>query len=250
MVAFNPMTTVDQPLPVAGGAAKRAYVRQVFEDIAPRYDLLNHVLSLNADRRWRRAAVDTLRYETAPNGLYLDLCAGTLDLSAELAGRGDFTGTVIATDFVTSMLRLGRGKAERVAPATADALTLPFADAEFDGAMVGFGVRNLMDLDAGLREAARVLKPGARFVVLEFTTPAWQPFRAIYLAYLQQVLPRIGRMVSKHRTAYQWLPASVLPFPEPPVLAQRLVEAGFRPVTWQTVWGGIVAIHCATRATA
>jgi demethylmenaquinone methyltransferase/2-methoxy-6-polyprenyl-1,4-benzoquinol methylase len=244
------MTTVDQPLPVAGGAAKRAYVRQVFQDIAPRYDALNHVLSLNADRGWRRAAVNALRHDTPSNGTYLDLCAGTLDLSAELANRRDFTGRVVATDFVTAMLRLGRGKAARVAPATADALTLPFADAAFDGAMVGFGVRNLMDLDAGLREAARVLKPGARFVVLEFTTPHWQPFRAIYLAYLQQVLPRIGRMVSKHRTAYQWLPASVLPFPEPPALAQRLAQAGFQAVTWQTLWGGIVAIHIATRATA
>ena len=97
-----------------------------------------------------------------------------------------------------------------MAPAAADALRLPFADAAFDGATVGFGVRNLMDLDAGLREAARVLKPGARFVVLEFTTPRWQPFRAMYLAYLRQVLPRVGRMVSKHRSAYDWLPASVL----------------------------------------
>jgi demethylmenaquinone methyltransferase / 2-methoxy-6-polyprenyl-1,4-benzoquinol methylase len=205
------------------------------------------VLSFNADRRWRRLAIDQLHWQANPAGSYLDLCAGTLDLAAELGNRAGFRGHVIGADFVTAMLRGGAGKSARVAPAAADALRLPFADAAFDGASVGFGVRNLMDLDAGLREAARVLKPGARFVVLEFTTPHWQPFRAIYLAYLRQVLPRIGRVVSKHRSAYDWLPASVLPFPEPPDLARRIEEAGFGPVTWQTLWGGIVAIHTAIR---
>ena len=241
------MATIDQPLPVTGGAAKREYVRGVFADIAPRYDLLNHLLSLNADRRWRRAAIDLLQWADAPAGTYLDLCAGTLDLAAELGNRPGFAGHVIAADFVTPMLRGGAGKSLRVAPTTADALRLPFADAAFDGATVGFGVRNLMDLDAGLREAARVLKPGSRFVVLEFTTPAWQPFRAIYLTYLRYILPQVGRLVSKHRTAYDWLPASVLPFPEPPALAARLEQAGFAPVTWQTLWGGIVAIHVGVR---
>ena len=241
------MTISDGPLPVTGGAAKREYVRSVFTDIAPRYDLLNHLLSLNADRRWRRVAVDQMQWQRAPGGSYLDLCAGTLDLAAELGNRVGFHGHVVAADFVTAMLRGGAGKSARVAPTTADALRLPFADRVFDGASVGFGVRNLMDLDAGLREAARVLKPGARFVVLEFTTPHWQPFRAIYLAYLRQVLPRIGRMVSKHRSAYDWLPASVLPFPEPPELARRLEGAGFASVTWQTLWSGIVAIHTGIR---
>ena len=234
-------------LPLTDRAAKREYVRGVFAEIAPRYDLLNHVLSLNTDRRWRRAAIDQLRWTDAPAGTYLDLCAGTLDLAAELGNRTGFAGHVIAADFVTPMLRRGAGKSPRVAPATADALRLPFADAVFDGATVGFGVRNLMDLDAGLREAARVLKPGARFVVLEFTTPGWQPFRAIYLGYLQHVLPHVGRLVSKHRTAYDWLPASVLDFPEPPELGHRLGKAGFAAVSWQTRWGGIVAIHTAVR---
>ena len=234
-------------LPVTGGAAKREYVRSVFADIAPRYDLLNHLLSLNADRRWRRVAIDNLGWTDVPAGTYLDLCAGTLDLAAELGNRAGFTGHVIAADFVTPMLRGGAGKSARVAPTTADALRLPFADAAFDGATVGFGVRNLMDLDAGLREVARVLKPGARFIVLELTTPGWQPFRALYLGYLQHILPRVGRLVSKHRTAYDWLPASVLSFPEPPALAARLEQAGFAPVRWQRLWGGIVAIHTAVR---
>ncbi|HEY3933202.1 MAG TPA: ubiquinone/menaquinone biosynthesis methyltransferase [Gemmatimonadales bacterium] len=242
------MPALDQPLPVTGGPAKREYVRGVFTAIAPRYDLLNHLLSLNADRGWRRAAVDQLRWEDTPSGRYLDLCAGTLDLAAELGNRPGFIGEVIAADFVAEMLRRGEGKSPRVVPAAADALRLPFADATFAGGTVGFGVRNLMDLDAGLREAARVLRPGARLVVLEFSTPRRQPVRAIYLAYLRHVLPRIGRLVSKHRSAYDWLPASVLPFPDPPALAARLELAGFTPVSWHTRWAGIVAIHTAVRA--
>ncbi len=236
-VPLAPMAATDQRLPVTGGEAKRAYVRGVFAGIAPRYDRLNHLLSLNADRRWRRAAVDALDWRRRPAGRYLDLCAGTLDLAAELAGRAGFSGQVIAADFVPEMLRCGAGKAARIAPAAADALQLPFADGVFDGAMVGFGVRNLMDLDAGLREAARVLAPGAPFVVLEFTTPRWPPFRAVYLWYFRQVLPRIGRMVSKHTDAYDWLPASVLAFPDPAALARRLEAAGFTGVSLAAALG-------------
>ncbi|HRP09108.1 MAG TPA: ubiquinone/menaquinone biosynthesis methyltransferase [Gemmatimonadales bacterium] len=242
------MNATDRSLPLEGGTAKRAYVREVFDSIAPRYDLLNRMLSLGVDRSWRRRAVNLLGWEEAPAGRYLDLCAGTLDLAAELAHRTGFEGTVIGADFVPAMLERGSGKAERTVPVAADALRLPFADAAFDGAMVGFGVRNLMDLDAGLREAARVLKPGSRFVVLEFSTPPRQPLRGLYLTYFRKVLPRIGRLVSKHRSAYDWLPASVLSFPEPAELARRLEAAGFEsPVRWQTLWGGIVALHTAVR---
>ncbi len=242
------MTTTKTELPLTGGDPKRAYVRKIFKSIAPSYDLLNHVLSLNADRRWRRAAIDRLGWEGLPGGRYLDLCAGTLDLAAELGNRPGFTGTVVGADFVPAMLAGGEGKSARVLPAAADALRLPFPDASFDGASVGFGVRNLMDLDTGLREAARVLKPGARLVVLEFSTPQRQPLRGLYLAYLKRVLPLIGRLVSKDRSAYDWLPASVLGFPDPPVLAERLEEAGFTDVEWVTLWGGIVALHTGSRS--
>ena len=218
--------------------------------IAPHYDRLNHLLSLNADRRWRRDAVNRLAWERVPDGTYLDLCAGTLDLAAELGNRPAFRGHVIAADFVPAMLRKGAGKSARVTSAAADSLRLPFGDAAFDGATVGFGVRNLMDLDAGLREAARVLKPGARLVILEFSTPHWQPLRALYLSYFRHVLPRVGRMVSKHRSAYDWLPASVLAFPEPRQLADRLESTGFGTVSWDLLWGGIVALHVAVRSAA
>ncbi len=162
---------------------KRRYVREMFSDIAPSYDLLNHLLSLNIDRLWRRAAVARLGWENSPKGTYLDACAGTLDLTITLAGRPGFAGRVVAADFAASMLRIGRGKARgaRVTTAAADTLELPFASSAFDGALVGFGVRNLADVPAGIAELARVLKPGAKLVILDFTTPRYAPLRAAYL---------------------------------------------------------------------
>lgn len=241
------MLATDTELPIAGGIEKRTYVRRMFAEIAPRYDLLNHLLSLNIDRRWRRIAVASLGWERRPAGRYLDLCAGTLDLAATLARQQGFGGRVVGADFVLPMLQRGAGKAPAVVPLNADALGLPFADAAFDGAMVGFGVRNLMDLDAGLREAARVLRPGARLVILEFTTPARQPLRALYGLYFRRVLPAIGRLVSKHMTAYTYLPESVLGFPEPEALADRMRCAGFHDVACRRLSGGICAVHTGTR---
>ena len=224
-----------------------AYVRDIFTAIAPRYDFLNHLLSLNVDRSWRRAAVQRLGWEAKPDGTYLDLCAGTLDLAAELARRDGFRGRVIGADFAVPMLMRGRDKAPRTVPVAADALALPFPAARFDGALVGFGVRNLTDLDSGLREAARVLKPGSRFVILEFSTPRFAPLRAVYLFYFRKILPAVGRLVSKHREAYSYLPESVLAFPEPEALSQRLRAAGFSRAGFARLTGGICAIHYATR---
>ena len=230
---------------------KAAHVRRMFSSIAPRYDLLNHVLSLNIDRLWRRRAVNRLGWERAPEGTYLDNCAGTLDLSVELAKRPAFRGRVVGSDFTYAMLengvRAGKTAGGSIGPACADALALPYPDASFDGATVGFGVRNLADLDAGLREMARVLRPGARLVVLEFTTPGWQPFRGLYFFYFLKVLPLVGRMVSKHSSAYSYLPESVMNFPEPPELARRMEAAGFGSVRWESLSGGIAALHHGVR---
>ena len=241
--------TPARPAVLPAEGEKAAAVRRMFSSIAPRYDLLNHLLSANVDRVWRRRAVDRLGWERAPEGLYLDNCAGTLDLAVELARRGDFRGRVVGSDFTYAMLERGTGKVERlpVEPACADALRLPFPDATFDGATVGFGVRNLADLDAGLAEQARVLKPGARLVVLEFTTPTWQPFRGLYFFYFRRVLPAIGKLVSKHDSAYTYLPESVLHFPEPPELARRMERAGFAEVGWKALSGGIAALHWGVR---
>jgi demethylmenaquinone methyltransferase / 2-methoxy-6-polyprenyl-1,4-benzoquinol methylase len=228
---------------------KAGAVRSMFAAIAPRYDLLNHLLSLNIDRSWRRTAVDALLAGRSPDGTYLDACAGTLDLGLELARRRGFSGRVVGADFAEPMLRLGVGKigGARVSPAAADALRLPFPDGVFDGAMVGFGVRNLADLNEGVRELARVLRPGGRVVILEFAVPSRQPLRGLYLLYFRRVLPRIGRLISRHGSAYAYLPASVLEFPEPQALADRMTAAGFDDVRWRRRTGGIVAVHVAER---
>lgn len=229
---------------------KAATVRRMFGAIAPRYDLLNHLLSLNRDRAWRRRAVDRLLEGRPSEGRFLDACAGTFDLALELARRRGFAGRVVASDFALPMLRRGLPKLRGcpVSPLCGDALRLPFADATFDGVTVGFGVRNLTDVDAGLRELARVLRSGGRLVVLEFATPTWPPFRALYLFYFRRILPWIGRRVSRHEAAYSYLPASVLEFPPPPAFAARLHDAGFDAVSYERMTGGIVAIHVARRA--
>jgi demethylmenaquinone methyltransferase/2-methoxy-6-polyprenyl-1,4-benzoquinol methylase len=220
----------------------------MFTAIAPRYDLLNHVLSLNIDRTWRRRAVARLNWETAPDGTYLDLCAGTLDLAVQLRRQPGFRGQVVGADFVVPMLKLGIAKADRLAAVAADALQLPFADEQFDGCTIGFGVRNLTDLDSGLAEMARVLKPGARLVVLEFSTPTSWPFRPMYLFYFRYILPRIGRLVSKHTTAYEYLPRSVGDFPGPKGFAERMEAADLRDLTTRSLSLGIATLHCGTRA--
>jgi demethylmenaquinone methyltransferase / 2-methoxy-6-polyprenyl-1,4-benzoquinol methylase len=235
------------PLPPAD--TKASEVRRMFGAIAPRYDLLNHLLSMNRDRAWRRRAVDRLLDAAPRDGVFLDACAGTLDLSVELADRAGFSGTVLGFDFAYPMLDAGRSKlpARAILPACADALRLPLPDASVDGAMVAFGVRNLAGLDEGLSELARVIRPGGRLVILEFMTPQWQPFRALYLFYFRQVLPRVGRLISKHGSAYSYLPASVLAFPEPPELRRLMEAAGFHDVSWDVMTGGIVAAHYGTR---
>lgn len=242
------MLASDRKLPVSGGPEKRAYVREMFTAIAPTYDRLNRIISLRLDQRWRRYAVRRLEWERAPEGMYLDLCAGTLDFGAMLARSPGFRGRIVGADFVQRMLRLGRGKSSRLSPVTADALSLPFPDRVFDGAMVGWGVRNLMDLDAGLSEAARVLKPGARLVILEMTLPPNPRLRRIFQFYFRRVLPWIGRVISKHTTAYTWLPESTQAFPSPRELARRMEQHGFMEVGYELFLGGVTALHVGTKS--
>ena len=230
-------------------AAKRSYVQRIFSEIAPRYDLLNRLLSLGIDRRWRTVALQRLGWPHQPNGVYLDLCAGTLDLGAELSRQPGFAGRILAADFAEPMLRAGIGKAPAsvVAPVVADALALPVVDGTFDGALVAFGIRNVADLGAGLREVHRALKPGGRFVILEFSTPNGPLVRAGYLFYFHNILPLIGRIISGHKTAYTYLPRSVANFPVTGALAAAMTAAGFRDVRFESLTLGIAAVHVGTK---
>jgi demethylmenaquinone methyltransferase/2-methoxy-6-polyprenyl-1,4-benzoquinol methylase len=229
----------------AGGTEKRAYVRTVFVQIAPRYVLLNHLLSLNIDRRWRRRALRALDWARVPDGTYLDLCAGTLDVGAELSRQTSFRGFIVGADFAVPMLRAGAGKAspDVLAPVGADAQQLPLPDGSMQGAVVAFGIRNVASLDIALAEARRVLAPGARLVILEFTTPPSRLVRALYHLYFQKVLPTIGGMISGHRTAYEYLPQSVAHFPPEAELARRMTAVGLAEVRWERLTFGIAAIH-------
>jgi demethylmenaquinone methyltransferase/2-methoxy-6-polyprenyl-1,4-benzoquinol methylase len=229
----------------AGAAVKRSYVQRIFSEIAPRYDLLNHLLSLGIDRSWRRRALARLGWEGRPDGAYLDLCAGTLDVGAALSRLPGFRGHVVGADFAEPMLRAGLGKAPRetLAPVVADALALPLATGRCAGAIVAFGIRNVAGLDAALREVHRVLAPGARFVILEFSTPRVALVRSLYLFYFHRILPLVGGLVSGHKTAYKYLPESVANFPETTELARRMTAAGFASVSWESLTLGIAAIH-------
>ena len=241
------MLASDRQLPVSGGPEKRAYVRAIFTAIAPTYDRLNRIISFRFDQSWRRFAVARLGWEREPAGIYLDLCAGTLDFGATLAERPGFRGRIVGADFVPVMLEQGRTKSRSIDPVAADALELPFPDRSFDGAMIGWGVRNLVDLDQGLAEAARVLKPGARLVILEMAVPRQRLLRTGFEFYFRRIMPQIGRWISKHTTAYSWLPESARVFPAPAELARRMQSQGFAGVGYKLFVGGVCAMHVGTR---
>lgn len=243
------MPSTDPAAP-RSGTDREDQVQRIFSEIAPRYDLLNHVLSLNVDRAWRRRAVGRLGWEGRADGTFLDACAGTFDLALELTGREGFRGRVVASDFAQPMLVTGAPKLDDtpVMPVCADTLRFPFPDGRFDGATVGFGVRNLSDLRQGLAEFHRVLRPGARLVVLEFTTPPNALVRTGYHFYFHRVLPVVGRLVSGHPWAYTYLPNSVKEFPGPSELEGLFREAGFTETGYQLLTLGIAAIHWGRKA--
>lgn len=234
----------------AGEAVKRSYVQRMFSDIAPRYDLCNSLLSFGLHGSWRRRALGELGWESRPDGTYLDLCAGTLDVAAALARAPGFRGGVIGADFAEPMLRYGRQKAAglHISPLVGDAVSLPLRARSCAGAIVAFGIRNVEDLDGALAEVARVLAPGARFVILEFTRPRARFFRIGYELYCQHILPVIGRLLSGHQTAYRYLPDTIVRFPKPGALAERLKGAGFTDVRWTELMFGAVVIHVGSRA--
>ena len=212
----------------------------MFDAVARRYDITNAVLSLGQDRFWRRATRKAL--DIAPGDRVLDLAAGTAVSTEELAHSGAWC---VAADFSVGMLLAGRA---RVVPkVAADATRLPFGDQTFDAVTISFGLRNVVDHEAGLREMARVTKPGGRLVVCEFSTPTNPLFGTVYKEYLMQALPRVARAVSSNPDAYVYLAESIRAWPDQAELAHRIRRAGWSGVRWRNLTGGIVALHAATR---
>jgi len=222
----------------------------MFSGIARRYDLLNHLLSGNIDKRWRRKTARALESSLVEGARVLDVACGTGDLSLVLAEAG--SARVIGLDFCRPMLEIARRKADdgsRGIPfVEGDALRLPFADETFDAATIAFGLRNLAGVGEGLRELRRILKPGGRLAVLEFSSPVAPGFRALFRFYFTRVLPRIGGLVSGSRGAYEYLPDSVTRFPDQKRLAELMRAEGFEGVEYSNLTGGIAALHTGTRA--
>ncbi len=239
---------MDRPVDSNDQTSKAERVRAMFADIAPRYDLLNHALSLNIDRRWRKFAIKKLE-ETLrkPGALALDLCCGTGDLSLALARLAPTFGV----DFCHPMLERAKEKAKAsglpVFLAEGDALRVPVADSSFDVVTMAFGLRNLENIEGGLSEVYRLLRPGGRSAVLEFSHPRIPIFRDLFKFYFTRILPRIGNRLSGSGFAYQYLPESVQSFPDQDRLASLMRTVGFSNVRYYNLFGGVAALHTGNR---
>lgn len=221
-------------------------VREMFSGIATKYDFLNHFLSANIDKRWRRLVAqklkDVLQNE---NARVLDVACGTGDLAIEL--QKSATATIFGTDFCRPMLSLAFDKNDsaktKIPYVEADGMNLSFADDSFDAVTIAFGLRNFANWQDGLTEFHRILKPGGKLIVLEFSTPVVPGFRQAFQFYFSHVLPRIGGAVSGSRGAYEYLPDSVSRFPDQKNLAKMMTETGFSGVEYKNLTGGVAAIH-------
>ena len=237
----GPLGRDKQPARIAG----------MFDAIAPRYDLLNHVLSAGLDVRWRAKAVRSLALRGGET--VLDLCTGTADLAIASVTASPGAAAVVGVDFAGEMLRLGldkvsrRGLGPRIRLVRGDAMRIPLGDASADAATVAFGIRNVERPEAAIAEVFRVLRPGGRFAILEFGVPRLPGIRQGYLFYFRHVLPRIGSMVSGHDSAYAYLPASVGSFPEPERVMASLAATGFSQVKADSLSLGIVYLYSAAK---
>lgn len=221
---------------------KPAEVQAMFDDVARRYDLTNDVLSLGQDRRWRHQVINAV--DPQPGERVLDLAAGTGTSSQPFRDRG---AIVVPCDFSVGMLRVGKRAKPHLPFVAGDGTRLPFPDATFDAVTISFGLRNIVDPDAGLRELLRVTRSGGRLVVCEFSSPTWDPFRTLYIEYLMKALPAVARAVSSSPDAYVYLAESIRAWPDQAGLAARIQQAGWGAVRWRNLSGGIVALHHATK---
>jgi demethylmenaquinone methyltransferase/2-methoxy-6-polyprenyl-1,4-benzoquinol methylase len=222
------------------GTLDQRQVRAMFDRIAGVYDLMNSVMTAGLHHRWRERAADLAA--VSANERVLDVATGTGDLAIALKRRVGAGGEVVGSDFSERMLELARAKARDVRFEAADALALPFPDSSFDAATVGFGARNFADLDRGLREMARVVRPGGRVVVLEITTPGRPPLSWFFRLWFDRVVPALGR-VAGDSDAYSYLPCSVRRFPGPHALAAAMSDAGLGDIRYILTAGGIIAVH-------
>ncbi len=229
-------------MPRASLEKQPAEVASMFDGIAERYDLVNDLTSLWQDRRWRRATVDAVA--AMPGERVLDLAAGTGTSSEPFADDG---ALVVPSDFSLGMLRVGKQRRADLSFVAGDATRLPFADASFDAVTISFGLRNVTDTDAALREMLRVVRPGGRVVVCEFSTPTWEPFRVVYQEYLMRALPVIAGAVTRDRGSYDYLAESIRAWPDQSALARRMLDAGWENVAYRNLSGGIVALHRGAR---
>ncbi|MET4224158.1 demethylmenaquinone methyltransferase [Oerskovia enterophila] len=221
---------------------KPTEVASMFDGIASRYDLTNDVISLGQDRRWRKQTVDAVA--ALPGERVLDLAAGTGTSSEPFADEGV---EVVPCDFSVGMLQVGKRRRPDLPFVAGDATALPFADESFDAVTISFGLRNVVDTDAALREMLRVTRPGGRIVICEFSRPTWKPFRALYTGVFMKMLPVMAGLVTKEKSSYEYLVESIQDWPAQPELAHLMIDAGWEGAAYRNLSGGLVALHRAVR---
>lgn len=232
--------------------SKQKHVHAVFESIAPKYDMMNDLLSFRRHKAWRRFTMRKINVQ--PGQSSLDLCCGTCDWTISLA-KASVNGKTVGLDFSPSMLEVGQAKVnkhglgDQITLIQGNAMELPFEDNTFDYITIGFGLRNIPDIVKTIKEMKRVVKPGGKIVCLELSKPTWQPFKGIYYFYFQKVLPLLGKWFVKRYEQYRWLPESLATFPDLQELAELFRTQGLRNVKAYPLTGGVAALHIGTKGT-
>jgi demethylmenaquinone methyltransferase/2-methoxy-6-polyprenyl-1,4-benzoquinol methylase len=232
--------------------SKQKHVHSVFESIAPKYDMMNDILSFRRHKAWRKFTMRKM--DVQPGQTSLDICCGTGDWTVALA-KASGKGKTIGLDFSQNMLDIGQAKIEKlglegqITLVQGNAMDLPFEDNSFDFVTIGFGLRNVPDIVKTLKEMKRVVKPGGKIVCLELSKPTWQPFKGIYYFYFEKVLPLLGKWFVKRFEQYSWLPESLTTFPDLQALAELFRTVGMRNVKAYPLTGGVAALHVGTKGT-